>query len=345
MKPTVENKTGSAPSAQSNRVWSITLGLVCLGILTYGYFYSENRGRDLPVLIGYCLPFGLVIWICFIVVIGRKGRRTHEGLSFLAIYGSLITSGLIGHSQQKRAETFLPAPQNIEPTAPVLGLDRLTGGAFVRHAQDIESSAPALDLGRLTDGMLVGRAQDDDIYDIAFPGDMLPNVDVIAATGKSAQLVYSIRIAENAPILMIKLVHYSQSGPLGVIQITATEGAEAEPAVHRFPKAMISRQSVSGGVIEFATLVPFVEPSAGKVLSVMRNSQACNVEVKGTAGFTTITPGITTRQHAEAMIALYHALQMQRSFVSQLQQNALSFVEFQQALLKTSKRANDTRND
>jgi hypothetical protein len=190
----------------------------------------------------------------------------------------------------------------------------------------------AYDLDDLTEGMIVGRAQDDEIYDIAFPGDMMPDVDAITAHGKSAQIVYGIRIAKNSPIMMLKIIHFSTNMPLLVRQITATSGAKS--ATHSFSSDMISRQTVSGGTLEFATMLPYVEDSAGQFLNVTRNSDAYNVEVKGENGFTTFSPGATARDHASQMDSLFSVLKERPDFVVELQGTALSFVEFQQALLQ-----------
>jgi hypothetical protein len=187
------------------------------------------------------------------------------------------------------------------------------------------------DVDHLTKGMIVGRSQDDDIYDIAFPGDMMPNVDVITAQGKSAQIIYSIRIAQDSPIMMLKLVHFSQSNLLGVQQVTVTSGTES--ATHPFPSNMVSRQTVDGGAFEFATMVPFVEPTAGQFLDVTRDSDAYNVEVKGANGFTTFSPGATARTHASQMLRLHSALTLRPDFVKELQRNALSFADYQKALM------------
>ncbi|MFN0017004.1 MAG: hypothetical protein ACKVP0_02025 [Pirellulaceae bacterium] len=188
-------------------------------------------------------------------------------------------------------------------------------------------------LDTLTAGMIVGRAQDDDVYDIAFPGDMMPDVDVISLNGKSAQIVYGIRIAKNTPIMMLKLVHFSTTMPLGVQEVTATSSTHT--ATHKFPPNMISRQTVSGGTLEFATLLPYVEDSAGRFLRVTSDSDAYNVEVKGANGFTTFSPGKTAREHASQMLVLFSALEQRPDFVATLQRNALSVAEFQTALLQS----------
>lgn len=181
--------------------------------------------------------------------------------------------------------------------------------------------------------MIVGRVEDDEIYDIAFPGDMMPNVDLITTVGKSAQIIHSIRIAENEPIMMLKLVHFSQVTPLGVQHVTATSGNES--ATHRFSDSMVTRQTVSGGTIEVATMLPYDEPSARRFLNVIRNSKAYNVEVKGIGGYTTFSPGSTAREHASRMLTLFSAMKQRPEFAKDIQHNALSLTQFQQAVLQT----------
>lgn len=90
---------------QPNRAWLISLAVVCLGIIAYGYLYSKNSTSDLAFLFGYNLPIGLVIWGIFYAAMGRNQGSKKAGFSFLVIYCSLIASGLIGYSQQKSAAT------------------------------------------------------------------------------------------------------------------------------------------------------------------------------------------------------------------------------------------------
>lgn len=86
---------------QSNRVWKIFLAVLCFGILAYGYLYSKNTTGDFAFLFGYSLPSALFIWGIFHWVVGRKQGNKKAWFSFLAIFGTLIVSGLIGYSQQK----------------------------------------------------------------------------------------------------------------------------------------------------------------------------------------------------------------------------------------------------
>lgn len=221
------------------------------------------------------------------------------------------------------------------PPAPILGpteVGHRDGDEMPFPFEALEQSRDQ-EMGLLVEGMIVGRSFDNDVYDVAFPGDMLPDLEVIAAERKSAQLVCGVRIAESSPIFVIKLVHFSLGESLGVQQITVTSGQDQQPVTHKFTRQSVTRQSVESGVLEFATLLPFYEPSAGKFLALLRSNPACNVEVRGSNGFTTFTPGKTARLHCERMVKLYEALRREPSFVSILQRNALGYEAFQQALL------------
>lgn len=101
----MEQKANIANPNQPNRIWLITLAVVCLAIVAYGYLYSQNPVSDLAFLFGYNLPIGLLVWGIFYVAVGRNQGAKMAGLSFLAIIGSLIASGLVGYSQQKNAAT------------------------------------------------------------------------------------------------------------------------------------------------------------------------------------------------------------------------------------------------
>lgn len=85
-----------------DNIWKIALALVCVGILSYGFFYSENTTADLAYLIGFNLPLALIIWGIFYAAVARKRGAKIGGFSFLAIFICMIASSLIGHSQQKQ---------------------------------------------------------------------------------------------------------------------------------------------------------------------------------------------------------------------------------------------------
>lgn len=104
----MEQEINNAAVNQSNHTWVISLVVTCLGIIAYGYLYSKNTTSDPAFLFGYNLPAGLVIWAIFCAAIGRKQGYKKGGLSFLAIFGALIASSLIGYysySQEKSSVT------------------------------------------------------------------------------------------------------------------------------------------------------------------------------------------------------------------------------------------------
>lgn len=87
---------------QDDNVWKIALGLMCIAILGYGLFYSKNTITNLAYLAGYNLPLTLVIWGVFYAAVVRKRGAKIVGFSFLAIFISMIASGLLGYSQHKQ---------------------------------------------------------------------------------------------------------------------------------------------------------------------------------------------------------------------------------------------------
>ena len=87
---------------KDENIWKVALALVCSAILGYGFFYSKNTTSDLAFLIGYNLPAALLIWGVFYAAVAKKRGARIAGFSFLAIFISMIASGLIGYSQQKQ---------------------------------------------------------------------------------------------------------------------------------------------------------------------------------------------------------------------------------------------------
>ena len=85
-----------------DNIWKIALALVCIGIVGYGFFYSKNTTTNLAYLVGYNLPLSLFVWLIFYAAVARKRGAKIAGFSFLAIFISMIASGLIGFSQQKK---------------------------------------------------------------------------------------------------------------------------------------------------------------------------------------------------------------------------------------------------
>lgn len=99
----MEQSAGHITKEQRSHIWLIALVILCLAIFAYGYFYNKPSTDDLAFLFGYNFAIGLVIWAVFCVALGRKHGKKHAAISFLAIFGSLIASGLIGYSQHKTA--------------------------------------------------------------------------------------------------------------------------------------------------------------------------------------------------------------------------------------------------
>jgi hypothetical protein len=94
-----EQETMKRPN---DNIWKIALALVCIGILGYGFLYSKSTTANLTYLIGYNLPFALIIWGIFYAAVARKCGAKIVGFSFLAIFVSMMASSLIGYSHQKQ---------------------------------------------------------------------------------------------------------------------------------------------------------------------------------------------------------------------------------------------------
>lgn len=91
------------PQEGTKNVWKTAMGVLCLGILTYGWRYSQvqDTGETLPSIVGYCLPSAFLIWIAVRIVILRGCGVRVAGVCFLAIYGASIAGALLGVAQQK----------------------------------------------------------------------------------------------------------------------------------------------------------------------------------------------------------------------------------------------------
>lgn len=189
----------------------------------------------------------------------------------------------------------------------------------------------SVDIEHLTQGMIIGKASEDDIYDIAFPDDMKPDIDTIKATGRSAQLISGIRIVKNQPIFMLKVVHFSVGGPIGVKKISAT--SLDDKAMHDFHSSAVIRQSIPIGTLEFATMVPFHEATSKNILRILCENKTCNVEVEGRGEYTTFSPSMIDQKHVIAMVDLYHELSRNAGNVTAIQNKALSYSDFLELLL------------
>ena len=76
---------------------------VCLAVLLYGCFLSENFERDFAYLLGCNIPLALLVWGIFQLVFGRKKGMKAAAAAFSAILVSLLAGGLISYAQQKKA--------------------------------------------------------------------------------------------------------------------------------------------------------------------------------------------------------------------------------------------------
>lgn len=95
------------------RTWIVILAVTCMLVLAYGYFYSKNIYADPAFLVGYYLPSSILIWIAYFIVGLRKLNARKIGVTFLAIYVSMMASGLIGYSQNRmQAKTAIDEIRN-----------------------------------------------------------------------------------------------------------------------------------------------------------------------------------------------------------------------------------------
>ena len=110
----------------NGNVWKTLLALLSVGILAYGYFYSDNSTTNIAFLVGYYLPSSLILWIVFYIVTLRKNGTKAASISFLVIYLSSMLSGVLAVSHQKKEATI--ALTEIE-------------SYFTRLADDVSDSA------------------------------------------------------------------------------------------------------------------------------------------------------------------------------------------------------------
>ncbi|MBL7205541.1 MAG: hypothetical protein ISS63_14630, partial [Desulfobacteraceae bacterium] len=86
----------------NSNIWKIALTVICIGILSYGFFYSKNTITNFVYLLSYNLPIAALLWVFYYLIFARKSGAKVAALSFLAIFMSLIASSLIGFTQQKQ---------------------------------------------------------------------------------------------------------------------------------------------------------------------------------------------------------------------------------------------------
>lgn len=229
-------------------------------------------------------------------------RETHDSLPKLSDF-----------SQEELEEKFA----NLDPDSETMNaLHLLAESSRPVESQQVETSNPPT--GKTTavpspeyptyslDDFLIGAdTRREEIIDVSFLEDMLPDQTVIRATGRSAQIVCGIRIVDKNPILMLKLVHFQQRGILGVKRITVATAFDSFS--YDFDPKMVSRQSVDFGTIEFATMVPSHDKSAASFLDkLIEHAETCNIEVAGANDrFTTFTPTRENTAHTIAVADLY----------------------------------------
>ena len=114
--PSVKTQPKQATSSQATApvkvggwlLWAISLALVCFGLLTYSYFYTNNATSDLVFLFGYNFSIGSLIWGVFYAAFnnatGRNQGNKKAGLAFLAIIASLVGGDLLSYSQRENTE-------------------------------------------------------------------------------------------------------------------------------------------------------------------------------------------------------------------------------------------------
>ena len=98
------------PKVESRSVlWTVSLALLCLGIVAYGYYFPQQTWCNLSYHLGRYLGAGFIIWMIFNVTFGRKQGPRKAGLSVLLICGATITSGLIAYKEAESAGEQLKA--------------------------------------------------------------------------------------------------------------------------------------------------------------------------------------------------------------------------------------------
>jgi hypothetical protein len=92
----------TVPINKLSQVWIVSLVAICVGIITYGYFYSKNDTGDFAFLFGQNLVYCFLIWGIFHIIIGKKENKANGFISFALILCSLMLSSFIGYSHEKK---------------------------------------------------------------------------------------------------------------------------------------------------------------------------------------------------------------------------------------------------
>ncbi len=111
-------------------MWSLSVALLCLGLLGYIAFYSTNTARNPAVLAGECLSEAAVVWfivwvLSYAIFGGSRGAKNI--VVYCAIYASLFLGGLINASLNK--QQAIKAVSSVqEEFARVTAVAMTTGG-------------------------------------------------------------------------------------------------------------------------------------------------------------------------------------------------------------------------
>lgn len=84
----------------SGRTWAITLILLCLAIIAYGIFFSENSANNFAFLLGYYSPLALIVWGIFHLAVGRKRGKKSAAIALAAILTAFIASGFAAYTRE-----------------------------------------------------------------------------------------------------------------------------------------------------------------------------------------------------------------------------------------------------
>lgn len=103
--------------------WTISLILLCIGIIIYGAFFSTNEilinsAYDFGFLIGSYILFAIVIWAVFYATFLRQHGKSVGFRSFAVIFLSLIVASQIAaHKRRSNAKLLADSMQQIANVA------------------------------------------------------------------------------------------------------------------------------------------------------------------------------------------------------------------------------------
>lgn len=114
--------------------------LVCLAILSYSLFYSDNGVSDPFYLAGQSLVPALIIWGACRALFARWAPISLKFGDFVAIYAAFIAGGLVAASQQK--QEAVRAVSSIQHEVSRLAAAVTDTSGLPRHVQRTRSLAP-----------------------------------------------------------------------------------------------------------------------------------------------------------------------------------------------------------